>query len=132
MKDYTLRVGWLANRRLDDPDTYVLDVPGTTPPAAAPHLPLTRDDFHAIPDGLATRVSWDHAYSGGRETYRVAYSGYFGWSVVRDVVGGHNGDWYGAVVTSPHSYAAAVAYITNCIAPGRWWGGANITVDETV
>lgn len=126
------RAEWLAERRLINPERYTLDVPGTVPPAAAPHLPLTRSDFHAMPDALAARVSWDNRATGARETWRVAYSGHFGWSVVRDFEGGRKPNWYGAVVTSPRSYAAAVAYLTNCIAPGRWWAGENLTVDETV
>lgn len=132
MNDYPQHIEYLARRRLANPETYTLDVPGPTGPAAAPQFPLTRDDFHRIPGGLAARVSWDNVATGGRETFRVAYSGHFGWSVVRDHVGGRKPDWHGAVVTAPRSYAAAVAYVTNCIAPGRYWAGDNLTVDEIV
>ena len=132
MRDYMLRTEHRAKQVLVDPDLYRLDVPGREAPPAAPHLPLTRDDFHAIPGALALRISWDNQATGARETWRVAYSGSSGWSVVRDSVGGRHPDWYGAVVTSPPSFADAVAFLTNCIAPGRLWAGANLTVDETV
>lgn len=135
MDNYASRIQWLADRRLTDPARPVLDVPGPVPSAAfEPQFPISRSDFHAMPDALASVVSWDNGATGARETWRVAYSGHFGWSVVRDIVGGKArfGDWYGAVVTSPRTYAGCVAYLTLCIAPGRWWAGDNLTVDEIV
>lgn len=89
-------------------------------------LPLSRSEFHELgPGRLATRVSWEAPLLGGRETYRIAYAAFFGWSVVRDWPG-----WYGAVLTSPGTYEGCAQYITDCIRPGRLWHGRDILIEE--
>lgn len=106
----------------------VIERPGRV--SDVPHwetmLPLTRSEFHALgPGRLATRVSWDNPMLGGRETYRIGYASHFGWSVLRDEPG-----WYAAVLTNPRTYEGCAKYITACIAPGRWWSGENLLVEE--
>lgn len=111
-----------------DGRTVPIERPGTTSPVGPQNaeFPLTRADFHSLTGRRRVlRMSWDNPCLGGREVYRIGYASHFGWSVLRDWPG-----WYAAVLTSPRTYDDCAKYLTECIVPGRWWSGENLTVDE--
>ena len=97
------------------------------PGAVAVHKgPITREEFHKIPNARALRISYDWPFNSGRYTDWIAEAPFFGWSVMSDY--GNPGDE--CVITSPRTRDAAAAALTDYITPGRLHGGGNLTVDE--
>ena len=111
-----------------NPESYIIETPGTA--SRVPHwnvmLPLTLDEVHVLGGRRqVTRLSFDSELLGDRMTYRIGYASHFGWSVLRDWPG-----WYAAVLTSPRDYDECAKYLTECVAPNRWWGGPNLLIEE--
>jgi hypothetical protein len=88
--------------------------------------PISREEFHKIPNARALKISYDWPFNSGRYTEWIEDARPFGWSVMSDY--GNVGDH--CVITSPHTRAAAADELTAWIKPGRMHGGGNLTVDE--
>ncbi|MCX4912885.1 hypothetical protein [Streptomyces sp. NBC_00687] len=86
--------------------------------------PISRADFHKIPNARVLRFS--HDWMNLRYAEWIEDAPYFGWSVMADYGDPANH----CVVTSPHTRDAAADALTAFLAPGRAYGGDNLTVDE--
>lgn len=93
-----------------------------TPACTGPTL--TRAELHAV-RGHAVRVSYD--WVEGRQAMWVARWRCGDWSILQGYEGRP-----ASLLTSPHSWDAAVRQLTEYAKPGRWFGGDNFTVDEWV
>lgn len=97
--------------------------PGTT---AVRKGPISRAEFNAIPHARALRFSYDWPYNSGRYTEWIEEVPQWGWSLMSDY--GNPDDH--CIVSRADSRAMAAEHLTAFLAPGRAYGGDNLTVDE--